>query len=65
MRWGGGGREVNQLCTPEIMQQAPMFQLQALWTYDTVCTEYLYTKFMCALSRICTEKTGQEISKFV
>lgn len=50
------GRGVGQLCTPEIMQQAPMVQLQALWTHDTVFAEYLYLKFTCGIIGICTEK---------
>jgi hypothetical protein len=57
-----GEREVNQLCTPEIMQQAPMVQLQALWTYDTVCTEYLYPKFMCSVSEYAQKKQGKKLS---
>jgi len=57
-----GGRGVGQLCTPEIMQQAPMVQLQALWTYDTVFAEYLCLKFTCAVIGICTEKAGKHLA---
>ena len=56
------GRGVSQLCTPEIMQQASMVELQALWTYDTVLTEYLYLQFNCTVSGICTDKAGKNLA---
>ena len=56
------GRGLSQVCTPDIMQQAPTVQLQALWTYDTIFTEYLCLQFTCTVSGICTEKAGKNLA---